>query len=110
MIAASGSVTVAAQTGELPLAFALHAVTPNPSRAAARIGFDLPASAAVSLEVFDVSGRLVRTLAHRAFPAGRHQVEWDGSGDHGGRVAPGVYLSRFRAGDFEATRRIVLIP
>ena len=108
--ASSGSVAAVAGTADLPMAFALHAAAPNPCRVSTRIGFDLPASAAVSLEVFDVSGRLVRTLADRAFRAGRYQMEWDGSGDRGGRLAPGVYLYRLRAGTLEATRRIVLVP
>jgi cytochrome c peroxidase len=104
--ASSGPLTSA----DLPIAFALHAARPNPCLASARIGFDLPASAEVKLEVFDVTGRRVRTLANRSFPAGRHQVEWDGSDGRGGRLAAGVYMYRFRAGSFEAARRIVLLP
>ncbi len=107
--AASGAVT---GVGEGPVAaamFALEAAAPNPFSAATRIGFDLPREATVRLQVFDVGGRLVRTLVQGSTPAGRHEVTWNGADDAGRRASPGVYLYRLRAGTFEATRRTVLL-
>jgi flagellar hook assembly protein FlgD len=63
----------------------------------------------VSLEVFDVAGRLVRTLVHRELPAGSHDVFWNASADTGGRVSAGVYLYRLRAGGFTASQRLVVL-
>ena len=82
---------------------------PNPMRAGTHIAFDLPVDASVSLEVFDVSGRLIRTLARQALLAGEHRIAWDGADNNGRSVARGVYLYRLRAGAFEATRRMVVI-
>ena len=76
---------------------------------ASSIGFDLPQKALVSLGVYDVRGRLVRTLVHGSQPAGTHEVMWDGVDNSGRKVSAGVYLYRFRAGSFEATRSVVVI-
>ena len=43
------------------------------------------------------------------FAPGRNEVVWDGSGDRGARVAPGVYFLRLRSGDSELTQRLVLV-
>ena len=93
--------------GEPSLAFALEPPMPNPFTMRATVGFTLPRACAVRLEVFDLAGRLVRTLADGEHVAGRHTVEWNGTGDAGRRLGPGVYLYRLRAGAFTATRRVV---
>jgi predicted nucleotidyltransferase len=81
----------------LPVAFTLHASRPNPFSRSAVIGFDLPRQARVVLRVHDLSGRVVRTLANGTWPAGRHQIEWDGT-DRDGRPAPaGVYYCAIEA-------------
>jgi len=61
--------------------------------------------------VFDVGGRLVRTLADRNFPAGEYDLYWDGSSDHGGRMERGVYFAQLtyaRSGFKDAKKLIVL--
>ncbi|MFN0151614.1 MAG: FlgD immunoglobulin-like domain containing protein [bacterium] len=103
--------------GEAGLAAALGAgrllaVSPNPApggetRVAFRVPFD---GVAIQLDVFDVSGRRVRTLASGASAAGVREVRWDGRDDSGRDVAGGVYLLRFARGQFtEATERIVVV-
>jgi subtilisin-like proprotein convertase family protein len=83
---------------------------PNPLGASGTtIRFALPASVPARLAVYDVTGRLVRTLVDRALPAGPHRVVWDGRDQHGAAVRPGVYLYRLRAGSFAAARRLVVI-
>jgi hypothetical protein len=107
--ASSGSVTGVDDRPAAPAMFALRRAVPNPLRVGTRIAFDLPVDAEVSLEVFDVTGRRVRTLAREALPAGAHEIAWDGRDDSGHSVAVGVYLYRLRAGQFEAARRVVVI-
>lgn len=92
-----------------PLMFALRGATPNPARTLTHIAFDLPTQAAVSLQVFDVSGRVVRTLARSGMPAGTHVVAWDGRDANGHRAPAGVYLYRLRAAGFESTGRLTLV-
>jgi hypothetical protein len=78
-----------------PTAPALHQNTPNPFNPATTIAYDVPARGHVALRVYDVSGKLVRTLVDGDRPAGTHAVPWNGMDDAGRRVASGVYLYRF---------------
>lgn len=70
-------------------------IVPNPFNPAANISFALPAADAVTVEVYDLAGRLVRTLARgRALAAGAQAMHWDGRDDAGHTAASGVYLAR----------------
>lgn len=104
---ASGTTDVG-DSPDRPLAFALRAPAPNPFSGATRIAFDLPRTARVSLKVFDVAGRLVRTLADGELSGGEHAARWDGTNDSGLRVPTGVYLCRMNAGAFSATQRLIV--
>lgn len=94
----------------LPIRFALHQNQPNPFRSTTTIRFDVPQAAAVRLEVYDLTGRRVRTLARRDFAPGFHAVEWDHRDSNGRLVSPGIYVYRLTAGDFEARRKMTLAP
>jgi hypothetical protein len=107
--ASSGAVTAVGGGPGVPAAFALRAAVPNPMHGGTRIAFDLPHDSPVLLRVYDVGGRLLRTLVRGTMPAGRHDVTWDGVDERGRRAPAGVYLYRLRAGDFEAGRRLVLL-
>jgi flagellar hook assembly protein FlgD len=66
----------------------------------------------VSLRVFDLAGRVVRTLLDREARPGEYRITWDGTTDAGTRAATGVYFVRMEAeGDtpFSSARKIVLI-
>jgi hypothetical protein len=93
----------------LPQVFALRSSTPNPFTKITTLSFDLPVRCAARLAVYDAGGRLVRTLIDRTLPAGRHRTVWDGRSIGGKSVAPGIYFARFRAGEFGATDRLVLL-
>lgn len=82
--------------------FGLAAPAPNPSTGSAVLRFGVPGGSPVSLEVFDCSGRLVRTLIEGDLQAGTHQAEVDG-------LQPGLYLCRLRAGSEIDTRTLVVI-
>jgi hypothetical protein len=83
---------------------------PNPFNPQVAIMFTLERPERVSLAVYDLSGRLVRTLHEGSdLSAGDHQVFWNGR-DQAGRAAPtGVYFYRVRAGDFDETRRVLMV-
>ncbi|HET7225386.1 MAG TPA: M14 family zinc carboxypeptidase [Candidatus Eisenbacteria bacterium] len=83
--------------------------SPNPARGLARLAFDLPRAARVALDVLDVQGRRVRTLAAAPYAAGRYALAWDLADDLGRPVAPGVYLARLAAGAQAITRPIVVL-
>jgi hypothetical protein len=80
-------------TGSRPVrgGLALLANYPNPFSPATSIDYDLPRATDVSLSIYGVQGRRIRTLVSEHQPAGRHSVVWDGTDDGGRRVAAGVY-------------------
>jgi len=92
-----------------PEQFELFPNYPNPFNAATEIEYSLSRPGTVRLEIFNVLGRHVRTLADEPLPAGRHRVTWDGTGEAGAAVASGVYFYRLRAGDQVKTRKLVVL-
>ena len=106
-IVSAGAVAVGKQ---LPSAFALHPSQPNPFTQSTTFGFDLPRRSAVSVRVFDVRGRLVRTLVEGAsFEPGSHRLTWDGTLQGGRSAGPGVYFYALEAGGFRDVKRIVFL-
>ncbi|MBD3165315.1 T9SS type A sorting domain-containing protein [bacterium] len=87
-----------------PHSFELEQNYPNPFNPTTTIAFSLQHRADVKVAVFDVLGREIATIAQGAFNAGRHQLLFDGS-----ELASGVYFYRVEAGDFQATRKMVLM-
>jgi flagellar hook assembly protein FlgD len=62
-----------------------------------------------SLRIYDVSGRLVRTLVDGSLGKGVHELLWDGRDDNGDILASGVYFYRFVLDDFEKTKKMILL-
>ena len=77
---------------------------PNPFNRGTVISYSLPSEERVRLDVFDLSGRLVATLVNESRKAGTHRVSWNADEE-----AAGIYFYRLRAGNFESTRKMVLI-
>lgn len=105
------SVTQAA-TGPSPgggAQFSLEQNAPNPFNPSTVIPFELVRGGHVSLVVYDVGGRRVRTLVDTELPAGLHQAAWDGRDPHGRAVASGVYFYRMRGAQHSETRRMLLL-
>jgi len=93
----------------VPARYALMQNIPNPFNPSTTISFDLPAKAKVSLKVYDVAGRLIRTLTDSEFDAGRHSITWDGRNESGSGVASGVYFYKLESKDFSGTKKMVLL-
>ena len=109
-----GPFTIDSPTGVHPVPgierVSLLGNAPNPFNPRTTIRFELPEDTKVELDVFDISGRLVRRLVSemRTGPA-RHEVVWDGIDAAGQQVASGVYFYRLRAGDIVETKQMALI-
>jgi endonuclease I len=103
------STSTGAVGDEPGVAFRLHQNVPNPFRPTTTIRFDLPARAAVTLRIYDVAGRLVRSLVVGSpMDAGRHEAVWNGRSESGRAVGAGLYFCRLEAGSLSQTRRMVL--
>ena len=87
--------------------FRLAGGIPNPFNASTRVLFELPRPQTVLLEVFDMQGRLVRTLESR-FEAGVHSLVWDRRTTSGSLAPRGVYPIRVTAGDERANGRLTV--
>lgn len=92
-----------------PVGYSLDPGRPNPTSTISSISYALPRPTAVRLDVYDVSGRLVRTLVDETRPEGRHTVVWNGRRADGTPLPSGVYFMRLSAGDFQQSRKIVLM-
>jgi hypothetical protein len=84
-------------------------IHPNPFNPTTTVAFELAASEPVTVRVFDVSGRLVKTLADGPFAGGTHQLQWNGYDNRGTRVASGIYFIRIESRSYTATRRAVML-
>jgi hypothetical protein len=82
-------------------------MAPNPFLGGSTIGFSLSHAEGVTLGVFDLSGRRVRSLQHGPLAAGEHRFEWNGRDDDGHRAAAGVYFVRFETATRHLEARLV---
>jgi hypothetical protein len=88
----------------------LAPLTPNPGHGERRLGFTLPVAGDARLELLDVTGRHIRTLAAGVLPAGPHERTWDGRDERGNLAPAGLYFVRLRAGRESLTERFVQLP
>jgi hypothetical protein len=85
------------------------AVLPNPVSSSALIRFSQPEPARVSMEIYDASGRLVRTLVNRFQPSGISRLAWDGCDNTGQRLSQGIYICRAVTGASALSVPVVLL-
>jgi len=101
---------VAAPQGDLvPLTTPLLTASPNPFNPRLEIRFALPQAGAVRLGVYDLRGRLVRTLLNETLPAGEGSVLWNGDDETGRAAASGVYSLRLDTAGQLLERRVTLV-
>jgi hypothetical protein len=110
---AADSVVVVAFTGieegrDLPVAFSLDRVLPNPTGGRSRIHFAVPRSIHVRLNVYSSAGTLVSTLCNSSLLPAHYSFAWDGNDQRGRKVGTGVYLVRLEAGAYTSARKLVV--
>ncbi len=91
-------------SGELPRQITLNQNYPNPFNPTTNIDFSLPEQADIRLDVYNVLGQRVATLANGSFSAGTHTVQFDAS-----RLSSGVYLYRLQSGSFVTQKSMMLV-
>ena len=101
------SVTPPARPARGSLALSVH---PNPANSTQWIAFTLATSSPVRVDVFDLQGRLVKTVAEGLSPRLEcNRITWDGADAAGQSVSPGVYRVRARAGGHEVSKALVRV-
>ncbi len=94
----------------VPQDYVLGANYPNPFNPTTTFSFTLPLDKRISVLVYDITGRLVRTLIRdETFTAGTHQATWHGVNDSGTPVSSGQYFYVLRYGNFQQARSMILI-
>jgi hypothetical protein len=105
--------SIHSQVGTRPIpevaSFGLLQNYPNPFNPMTRIEFSLDERARVSVRIYDISGKVVRTLVQETMSVGKHSIPWNGEDEYGSPVASGVYVCRLETQGQEAMRKIVLL-
>jgi hypothetical protein len=91
------------------LSFALSQNYPNPFNQTTKIEFTVIKQSFVSLQIYDLLGRKVRTLVSEQLSSGLKSVTWDGKNDSGKEVASGVYFYQLKVGDFSEPKKMLLL-
>ena len=97
------------EAADVPEAFMLAQNYPNPFNPETQIVYALPERAPVRLEIFNVQGQKIRTLAGGEHPPGTYAVTWDGNLDSGVPATSGVYVYRLQAGPYAQLKTLVLL-
>jgi len=93
----------------LPEQYVLYQNHPNPFNPVTKIRYDLPDDAYVTLTIHDMMGRRVRRLVDGPQTAGNRSIQWNGTDEQGRAISAGLYLFSISAGQFNETRKMILL-
>ncbi len=93
----------------IPEVFALHQNYPNPFNPITSLRYDLPEDGLVNITIYDMMGRIVKTLVNGSQTAGFKSVQWNATNDRNEPVSAGLYLYTIQAGEFRQTKKMVLL-
>ena len=94
---------------QIPSDYALHQNYPNPFNPTTQIRYDLPEDQFVSVTIYNVMGHKIRTLINLNQSASYHSIKWDAKNDIGEGVSAGMYIYVIQAGEFKATKKMLLL-
>jgi len=94
---------------QLPHAFNLYNNYPNPFNPVTTLRYDLPEDALVNITIYDIMGRIVRTLINSQQNAGFKSIQWNSTNDAGSPLSAGLYLYKIQADNLVQTRKMVLL-
>jgi len=93
----------------LPEVFTLYQNYPNPFNPSTQIQYALPTDANVSIAIYDLMGRQIRSLVNEQVNAGYHSTLWNATNDLGSPVSAGVYIYTIQAGEFRDVKKMILL-
>jgi enediyne biosynthesis protein E4 len=91
---------------EVPEGFKLHQNYPNPFNPVTKIKFDLTDAGFTSLDIYDITGRVVSTIVNTELKPGKYEIDWNASA---GSISSGVYIYVLRSGGFVDSKKMILI-
>jgi DNA-binding beta-propeller fold protein YncE len=105
-----GGLMSGVESPSIPLMYGLEQNYPNPFNPTTNIRFSLPSDDAVTLTIYDIIGREVKTVVHEHRVAGIHSVAWDGRNTAGTPVASGIYFYRLEVDNkFSQVNKMVIL-
>jgi len=87
----------------------LHQNYPNPFNPTTIISYQLPENSKVELAIYNLKGQKVKQLVSDQLSAGQHSVVWDGKDNNNKSVSSGIYFYKLKSGNFETTKKMILI-
>ena len=110
IISATTSPSVLVETKpKIPSIFYLFQNHPNPFNPVTSLGYDLPQDGIVNITIYDMMGRIVKTLVNGSQTAGYKSIQWNATNNLGEPVSAGMYIYMLQAGEFRQTRKMVLL-
>jgi hypothetical protein len=103
------SMSTSSAISHVPQLFDFYENYPNPFNPSTTLQFDLPSSEHVLMEIFDISGKKVKTLVDEQLSAGSYPVLWDGTNFDNQQVSAGAYFCRIIAGSFQQVNKMMLL-
>ncbi len=95
--------------GETPLIYSLRCPSPNPFENNTSISYSIAKPGNIYLCVYDVTGRLIKTLEKTKKDSGVYIVKWSGFDNNNRKISAGIYFIRLRSGDFTSVKKIILV-
>ena len=93
----------------LPLNFRLYFTYPNPFNPVTTLRYDLPKNSLVNITIYDMMGRVVKTIVNDQQMAGYRSIQWNATNNNGSPVSAGMYLYMIQAGEFRQTKKMILL-
>mgnify|MGYP000884186475 CR=1 FL=1 len=93
----------------IPLEYSLKQNYPNPFNPATTITYSLEKQSYVELSIYNVLGQKIKTLVNKEQPADVYNVIWNGDTDEGKAAASGIYFYEIKAGEYQNTRKMMLL-
>ena len=94
---------------KIPTSFAVHQNHPNPFNPTTQIKYDLPEDALVSITIYDIMGRSIKSLVNSNQSAGYRSIQWNATNNLGEPVSAGMYIYMIQAGEFRKVKKMVLL-
>lgn len=94
---------------ELITEFRLNRIQTNRTNGRIQINFQLPRKCVITLNLFDMQGKVVHTVTAASFNAGKHSIVWDNTGRNGKRITDGMYLLKFQADIYSSVQKVTIL-
>jgi len=92
-----------------PKEFRLYDAYPNPFNPVTTVRYDLPKNSLVTITIYDMLGKKVKTLINQIQDAGHQYIIWDGTNTNGSSIGVGVYLYQIQIEHYTQTKKMVLL-